>query len=313
MEILPLTLEDREAWANLLAISFGHSLSEMGEMLDNLCTNYSLVAWGAWDGSKLAAQYSCLVSPLLVPDVESPESVGMSINMAVDPDYRGQGLVKRVAAPVYEALISQGAIAGVGFSNAAGVRVDKQSKGYGYRVVGQMKPVLALLLRRPAADPLQLSETWPTKTKAFSYSPNNDAIRFAATSKSIEHRFGRHSFRAYHFGVWESAQQIEGIVVYRAFKWKWIKGVALLAAYSDDLEQLIARWGRTIWDNGVRFVRLLTTPTSQLLTALRKIGFAISLPYSRTPYYLTVKSLTENTPAILFDFSRWDCTGGDIR
>jgi hypothetical protein len=34
--------------------------------------------------------------------------------------------------------------------------------------------------------------------------------------------------------------------------------------------------------------------------------------YSRTPYYLTAKSLSDNTPNTLFDFNRWDCVGGDI-
>jgi len=35
-------------------------------------------------------------------------------------------------------------------------------------------------------------------------------------------------------------------------------------------------------------------------------------PISRSPYYLTVKPLCDDTPAALFDFAAWDCMGGDI-
>ncbi|MEZ4646792.1 MAG: GNAT family N-acetyltransferase [Chloroflexota bacterium] len=59
-----------------------------------------LLAWGAWDGARLAAQYSCLLTSLRLPGTEEPARVGMSINMAVHPDYRGQGLIKQVSQPV---------------------------------------------------------------------------------------------------------------------------------------------------------------------------------------------------------------------
>ncbi len=308
MDILPLTWEQREPWAELLAISFGRPPSEMKSVLDHL--HDKLVAYGAWEGDRLAAQYSCLSSTLQVPGIKTPLQVGMSINMAVHPEYRGRGLIKQVAHPVYKALAARGGVAGVGFSNAAGVRVDRQSKGYGYRVVGRMVPTLGWLYRRPSAEALALSENWPDQP--LHYTPDNKHIRFSATRESIQYRFIEHPFRRYHFGVWESGGQMRGVVVYRPMHWKRIVGASLIVAYSDELPALISRWASAIWERGARLVRVLSSPTSLLLAALKQVAFCVPLPYSRSPYYLTVKPLHQDTPAILFDFSRWDCVGGDI-
>ncbi|MEZ4642293.1 MAG: hypothetical protein R3E31_06070 [Chloroflexota bacterium] len=50
--------------------------------------------------------------------------------MAVRPDYRGRGLlIKQVSQPVYAALAALGGVAGVGFSNAAGVRWIGTARG----------------------------------------------------------------------------------------------------------------------------------------------------------------------------------------
>jgi hypothetical protein len=48
-----------------------------------------------------------------------------------------------------------------------------------------------------------------------------------------------------------------------------------------------------------------------LRSALHDIGWGVRLPYTRTPYFLTVKPLTETASALL-NFKRWDCSGGDI-
>src|SRR5690349_13675851 len=138
MNIMPLSPEHHPACADLLAASFGRTSAEMSQLLRYLYAGYSVIAWGAWDGDRLVAQYSCLLTSLNVPGMDVPMLVGMSVNMAVHPDYQGRGLIKQIAQPVYQAVGEQGGMAGVGFSNAAGVKVDRRSKGYGYQVIGQM-------------------------------------------------------------------------------------------------------------------------------------------------------------------------------
>lgn len=309
MEFTPLTSEHVDVWAALLATCFGREAADMVALLRHFEPGRRLLAWGAWDGGRLAAQYSCLLTEIRVAEAAPPVLAGMSINMAVHPDYRRRGLVKRLAAPVYDAVRWRGGVAGVGFSNAAGVKVDRHSSGYGYRVVGQMEPLLALL-RRPAAGPLSLTDTWPEGT----WTPwPSRPVRFCATPAWLRRRFARHPFRRYRFGVWRQNGRLHGVVVYRPVRLAGaLPGVALLAAHGVALPELMRRWSRAMCARGYRLAHLLSSPHSDVKQALRQTAVCLPLPYTRTPYYLTAKPLGADTPPSLFDFSQWHCAGGDI-
>ncbi|HSD85329.1 MAG TPA: GNAT family N-acetyltransferase [Anaerolineae bacterium] len=305
-----LTLNDAEPWAELLAIAFDRTPQDMHQLLHWLQAEHELIAWGAWEDTRLIAQYSSLLTAIWLPPTASFECVGLSINLAVHPAYRGRGLVKQVAQPVYATLADRGVLAGVGFSNAAGVKVDRRSRAYGYRVVGQMQSTLVALARRSAAEALHLTTTWPAAP--FDFIPSRfDRISFAASPLLAQQRFAQHPFRCYQFGIWEGADRVRGIVIYRLATWWGVRVASLLAAYGDDLPALLKRWTAALSLSGIRFAHALTTPASRLRTALRGMGWSIQVPYSRAPYFLTVKPLRESA-APLLDFQHWDCSGGDI-
>ncbi|MCB8944792.1 MAG: GNAT family N-acetyltransferase [Ardenticatenaceae bacterium] len=306
MRITHLTSDDYEAWAELLAAAFARQPSEMVQLLTFLQSAAPLIAYGAWDGAQLAAQYSCLLRHVHVPGQPLPITVGVSLNMAVHPDYRGRGLVKQVAQPVYTAVHNQGGTAGVGFSNAAGVQVDRHSKGYGYQVVGRLDSVVGVWQRPLSAPPLTLTTCWPDSLPCFS-SACPIKHHFISSSAWLAHRFAQHPFRQYHFGVGEA-----GVVVYRPFHWHGWRGVSLLAAHGPDLAALLRHFSAALWPQGIRMVHLLTSPQSSLLKGLRQTAVCLRLPYSRSPYYLTAKPLCTQTAASLFNFNQWDCIGGDI-
>ncbi|MBI5564543.1 MAG: GNAT family N-acetyltransferase [Chloroflexi bacterium] len=310
MQLRALTLDDCEPWAELLSLAFDRSGSEMVQLLHWMNTGHDLIAWGAWDGSRLVAQYCSMLTALLLPHAASLACVGLSVNLAVHPEYRGRGLVKQVARPVYAALAELGGVAGVGFSNAAGVQVDRHSTGYGYRVVGQLRPRL-IWLRPTAAEPLTLTDRWPAAPVQINL-PVDDHIRFATSEALIQHRFTHHPFRRYCFGVHSVEREVRGLVVYRPIRVGPFAGVSLLGAYAADVSGLLKRWASALRANGIYFVHALITPASTLRSALRAIGVDVVLPYTRSPYYLTVKPLTARTPDELLNFARWDCAGGDI-
>ena len=310
MRLQPLTLNDCEPWAELLALTFDRTRGEMAQLLHWMNAGHDLIAWGAWDGSRLVAQYCSMLTVLVIPPASSLACVGLSVNLAVHPEYRGRGLVKQVAQPVYTALADKGGVAGVGFSNAAGVQVDRHSTGYGYRVVGQLLPRL-IWLRPTAAEPLTLTDQWPTEPLQIDR-PAVDRIRFATSEALIQHRFTQHPFRRYRFGVHRVEREVRGLVVYRPMRVGPFAGVSLLGAYAADVSDLLKRWASALRANGVYFVHALITPASTLRSALRAIGVEVVLPYTRSPHYLTVKPLTAHTPDGLLDFARWDCAGGDI-
>lgn len=306
LELLPLTSRDVAGWAELLAVAFDRSAAEMAALLTWLTAQREIIAWGAWDGERLAAQYACLLSTLHIPGMDQPVQVGLSLNMAVHPDYRGRGLIKQVSKPVYEHLAEQGCVAGVGFSNAQGIKVDRNSKSYGYRVCGQMQSLVAWLPRRQ--PPLELTETWPLDDN-FELPTSDEYTHFVYTAAMLRHRYAEHPFRRYHFGVWREGDQVCGLVVYRHVRVAGLPAAALLAAYGDDLPALIARWGAAV---APRIAHAVVSSASPIGAALRQIGCGVALPYTRSPYYLTIKPLRDDLPAAFFSFDQWDCIGGDI-
>lgn len=310
MKIAPLTLPDMAPWATLLAAAFNRPADQMVQLLHFLQPETNLVACGAWDGPVLAAQYSCLLRPLFLPSSGQTVPVGLSINMAVHPNYRGRGLVKQVAAPVYEALAARGVVAGAGFSNADGVQVDQRSGGYGYSVVGRLRPyVLWLRPQQPCAD-FYLTEQWP----GLPFLPVEweTAVQFAWTPNSLQHRFACHPFRRYRFGVWQQEGHIAGVVVYRPIRLAGLPAVALLAAYGPDLPGLLKQWIGAVATSGYRLAHLVSTPASSALDALRGTAVCLPQPFSRNPYYLTLKPLTTSLPQSVFCFESWSCLGGDV-
>jgi hypothetical protein len=309
MHFAPLTSNDNPKWAALLAASFDRTPEDMLRLLDWLHTGHTVIGWGAWDGDKLAAQYNCCMMNLRLTDGKTA-TVGMSINMAVDPVYRGRGLIKQVSQPVYEAVANCGGIAGVGFSNKQGVKVDLKSKSYGYQVVGQMQSVV-VWLKSQKTDSLCLTDEWPSLPFTDNLVSSNNRMKFIASPETLEHRFARHPFRKYQFGVWEENGNVQGVVVYRDVYIGGLKGVSLLAMYGTEPAELLMRWSRSLQDEGIRFVHVLTTPESGLRSTLNQLGYAVTMPYSRSPYYLTVKPFAHTPPEFL-DFDIWDCLGGDI-
>lgn len=310
MKFAPLTLADTDPWATLLAASFNRQNEQMVQLIHFLQPETNLVAWGAWDGPVLAAQYSCLLRPLYLPSSRQIVPVGLSINMAVHPNYRGRGLVKQVATPVYESLAACGVIAGAGFSNAAGVQVDKRSSGYGYSVVGRLRPYLLWLGKQKQCPDFFLTTNWPELP--FLPVEMGTAVKFAWTPASLKHRFACHPFRKYQFGVWKQKGTIAGIVVYRPIRLAGLPALALLAAYGNDLAGLMQRWVGTVRANGYHFAHLVGSPTTPLLPMLQETAVCLPQPISRNPYYLTLKPLNDNLPQSVFCFDNWSCLGGDV-
>jgi GNAT superfamily N-acetyltransferase len=311
MHLAPLTINDCTPWAGLLAHAFNRTPEAMEHLLIWLHQGYPVTAWGAWDQDQLVAQYACLGVNLQLPNSHSPVKVGMSLNMCVHPAYRGQGLIKQVAQPVYHAIRAEGAIAGIGFSNAEGVQVDRNSKGYGYQVLGHLPATLGWLKPLKSTPALELLDTLPPDFDLI-FNPTTERIQLVNSARTLMHRYACHPFRQYRYALWREAGIIRGLVVYRPVRLRGLPGVALLAAYSDDLTELLWRWSNSIRRAGFHLVHLLASPGAVLLTVLQKLAFCVTVP-SRSPCYLTAKPLGDEIAALqLLDFARWDCTGGDI-
>ncbi len=311
MEFRSLTLEDRVAWARLLAVSFDRTQEQMEQLLRWFHRGFPLVTWGACDGERLVAQYYCRLLRLNVPGLAEAALAGMGLDMAVDPDYRGRGLLDAVARPVHEMITERGCIAGVGFSSTGGLAVTRRSTSYAYTVLGPMVSRVVILSHRRYPEALELTETWPDGTLNVG-PPAPGLVSYATTQDSIRHRFADHPFRRYSFGVWRESGSIHGLVVYRRVRLRGVPAAALLAVYGDDVPTLLARWAGAVRRLGIPIVHVATSPGSSLARRLGVMGLAMTAPISRSPYHLIARALRDDTPRVLFDLDRWDCVGGDI-
>jgi GNAT superfamily N-acetyltransferase len=306
----PLTLGDRTEWARLLAACFGRTSEQMERLLDWFHAGFTLVTMGAWDGDRLVAQYNCRLLALDIGHGATLVSAGMGLNMAVDPDYRGRGLLETVAAPVHEEIARRGCVAGVGFSSVGGLAVAKASTSYGYTVLGPMTSTVALLTSRGGAREFEVLDTFPDGELPLD--GGGDLIRYRVTAASLRHRFAEHPFRRYAFGVWRSDDRIRGLTVQRDSRLRGVRAVSLLAAYGDDLEGLLSRWSSAMRARRRPIAHLVSSPEARIRTALRAAGPCVPVPFGRDRYHLIARALAPDAPADLLRLDRWDCAGGDI-
>lgn len=311
-EVRPLTSADTAPWAGLLAACFDRSQAQMEALLAWFGSGFALVSMGAWDGERLVAQYNCRLLDLRVPGFERPLSAGMGLNMAVDPAYRGRGLLDLVATPVHDEIAARGCVAGVGFSSAGGLAVTKASRHYAYDVLGPMVSLAVPVARRGYPEPLTLASAWPDAPLDLEPPPADGFVRYHATPDTLRHRFAEHPFRRYGFATRRHDGVVDGLVVYRETRLRGMPGVSLLAAYGHDREALLGGFAAALRRRGRHVVHVVVAPGSPLRGDLAAIGPAIRVPLSRHPYHLITRALQPDTPRILFDLGRWDCTGGDI-
>lgn len=270
---------------------------------------FELVAMGAWDADALVAQYNARVLEL-VPGFDPPIAAGMGLNMAVDPAYRGRGLLDQVAAPVHEALSARGCVAGVGFSSAGGLEVTKASRHYAYEVLGAMVSLVVPLTHRRYPEPLTLQSTWPATSIELDQ-PHDEFVRYAADPASLRHRYADHPFRRYAYATRERHGIVDGLIVFRETQLRGLPAVSLLAVHGADAATLLGSFAASLRRRRP-LVHVLLSPASPLREALASMGPALPLPFSRSPYHLITRALSPDTPPALFDLDRWACTGGDI-
>jgi len=308
MDLRPLTLADVNQWGQLIGICFDQPSSDMEHLLSWLTCLGHLEAYGLWDNEKLVAQYACLLRNVIYGDTPIP--VSMSINMAVHPNYRGQGLIKQVSQPIYDRLQDIQVMFGMGFSNAQGVKVDKHSRGYGYQVVGQMQSLITILksFKRPS---LILSDDIPDYQQS-TIASYQQKTHFYKDLVYIMQRYRGHPLRQYHYGIWKEGDKILGLVIYKNVKLWGVPSVALMDVYSDNVKELLMRWSTTLRQHNIFLIHTLLTPQSTIKNILQQYWHVRHAPFSRTPYYLTLKPLSEPIETSLLDFDQWDLIGGDV-
>lgn len=171
-----------------------------------------------------------------------------------------------------------------------------------------------MILPGQRAFPLQRSVRFPAGVQSAAVGApgcaGTDApYQFENSLEWLENRFGRHPFRQYRF-----AFCVNQLVVYRTFRWRGLPAASLLTVYSAQVDLTLRRWLSSLQRDGVYLIHFLGSPTAAVGAALKRGTFTLPQPVTRNPYYLTAKPINVDAHQTrdLFEFGRWDCTGGDV-
>jgi hypothetical protein len=84
--------------------------------------------------NKIVSQYSNIPYPVSFNNHQYKTM--LCADMATDENHRGQKLISKLSAKVYEDVEKQNYDFSIGFSNDDGIKVDKNAKNYNYQIVG---------------------------------------------------------------------------------------------------------------------------------------------------------------------------------
>ncbi len=95
------------------------------------------------------------------------------VDMATHPLHRGKGLISTLSKLVYTDIARENIDVSIGFSNEAGVLVDKHSKNYGYHIIGKFQSYYSILTKRKSTicelqRVASFEEEMPLKNEYFS-------------------------------------------------------------------------------------------------------------------------------------------------
>lgn len=95
------------------------------------------IIYTALDNEKIASCYFNISFPVIKKQQLFNARICAAI--ATLPEYRRQGLISKLAKQVYKEVENNNYEFTVGFSNQSGIKVDQNSRNYGYSIVGQFK------------------------------------------------------------------------------------------------------------------------------------------------------------------------------
>lgn len=185
--IRPLASADREGFVRLLARNFqpedpAHFPASVAwKFFDR--PEPGTVTSVFFDGGEPCGQYTSAAIGLSLFGVPSPGR--QVLDMCVDVPYRGRGIVVALADAAYAGI--SGPYVSVGFSNAAGVRVDRGSVKYGYHVLGQLSRIYVPHLPWASAAPRYRFS--PVDAPAAEIPPPADACQVRRTPAYLRWRY----------------------------------------------------------------------------------------------------------------------------
>lgn len=268
----------------------------------------SLFAVFAWVATTSLGTVVSFYSNKSIPVVMGSKrfKAAMCLDMATHPEHRRQGLITNLSQKVYGEITKRGFDFSFGFSNEAGVVVDRNAREYGYRVVGRLqqfflfsffprksryslKKVQSFTREVPEyKDFLQIETSPAYLTWRYIEKPNSNYVIYEVWQDEMFHGYCITKNQLCHLSVFKIA-----------------------CGATTDLRDVIKSVQNIALQSGRPLVRL-----SVLANVFWKkvVTQFLTVSFSKKRYYLTVKQHSKKniSASILFNPHFWLVMGGDI-
>lgn len=164
---------------------------------------------------KVIGHYSNI--PLSVSYTNKSYKSLVCTDMCTDLAHRGKGLISKLAAKVYLEVKNKNYDFSLGFSNDAGVKVDRYSKNYGYCIVGNFVRYFKFVIYRKNIKYKLISTN---KFASDFYSPNSKYLKIKKDRNYLNWRYFKKPNSEYEVYTIAENDIIHGYVILRFINYK---------------------------------------------------------------------------------------------
>ncbi len=275
-----------------------------------------VIQYGAFEDqyNQLVAHYANL--PISVRYKNKTFQSTLCVDMATHPLFRGKGLISALSKLVYQKVEKSGAAFSLGFSNEAGVKVDQNSKGYGYQVVGKFKEYSFILTKQESSE-ISLGEVLGFSEEVFSSKEASAKNPFFSIEKDVAYLKWRYQQKPHHSYLFFKIMKQDQFLGYVVVKDSNLQlhvldiitndtSVIFLTELLKELSNLSLRLGKRIITYSVL--------ENELWNNVMKKSMPFKPVTKKNEFYLTIKTHSHNVmpEKELLNKEKWLCFLGDV-
>ena len=262
-------------------------------------------AYGAFTKNKALVSFYANVPHGLIHGQKKMKT-SLCLDMTTDREYRRKGLVTQLASCVYREIDISDIPFNIGFSNKDGIKVDKNSTKYGYKIVGSFETFLFIGKTKSSTYLFEKIES------LSSINVPSDKYQIDKNSKYLDWRYHNKDFQKYlYYKVKDQNKTIAEIVVKKTSTKIEVFDMHLkegsdYSSILQSLPQLAQKLGRSITS--------ITVLNNSFWSKVFIDSRYRRQPLSKQKYYLTVRTnlRLRSDQKDFLDKENWLLFSGDI-
>src|SRR5258706_7065221 len=274
------------------------------EYLDNKTITYIALD----DKNEVISHYTNI--PINVVCLGTMYKAMICTDMCTDISHRGKGLISKLSSEVYKEVKDSKYDFSLGFSNDAGIKIDKNSISYGYEVVGKFVRYLKLVASRKKAA---YSLIRVSSLEDNFYNSSSNFLKIRKDSSYLDWRYLKKPNSEYNVYAIKEASTIHGYVVLRFLENRCY--IYDIITHSDDIKHMI-KILRSIenkaLDHGIRIIIYNVLDNKYWRKLFNRYKY-LKKSKNKINYYATIKIHSDGiSKEFILDKENWLLMNGDI-